>query len=168
MCCETFKILKNALSGSFKQLPSVPNLRYSDNGGLAFTSDVFKKVFEHHIQLTEVVRRHEFELIKTVNELCSGEPSEETHRLIENLSRPIDCLTDTVPVRLFATNFDVEFFNHMCLTKKDVEIFHYYAEDTGRLKSILLMPKYIILKRFEQKDLISAVKLISSRALCQC
>ncbi|KAK3108922.1 hypothetical protein FSP39_018707 [Pinctada imbricata] len=41
-------------SGDFKQLPPVANYHYCDDGSYCFESDIFKDVFPHHTNLTEV------------------------------------------------------------------------------------------------------------------
>ncbi|XP_061186494.1 uncharacterized protein LOC133194571 [Saccostrea echinata] len=64
--------------GDFKQLLPVPNRRYQDDGQYCFQSANFFSTSPHHINLHEVVRQSEPLLIKAVNELCDGEPSEET------------------------------------------------------------------------------------------
>ena len=59
-------------AGSFKQLPLVPST--SDSGLFCFQSPLFKHVFPHHMQLCEVVRQHQINLINAINEICDGSP----------------------------------------------------------------------------------------------
>ena len=67
-------------SGSFLQLPPVPSIM--DPGRYALQSDVFQYVFPHKIQLKQVVRQNEPELIAAINELAIGEPSDCTVKFL--------------------------------------------------------------------------------------
>ena len=129
---KAFGGMQMVLSGSFKQLPPICNTRYGDLGDFVFSSSAFKRNIVHHVHLTEVVRQHEVDLIMAVNQLCSGDPNEETHQLMESLSRPINCDPDNEPVRLFATNFDVDLHNYMCLSEAEGRLQTYTSSDTGR------------------------------------
>ena len=100
-------------AGSFFQLPPVPSA--SDPALFAFQSDMFTKVFPHKIKLEVVQRQQEVDLIKAVNELCIGKPSEQTEKLMESLSRPLQDGSDAV--HIFGTNLDVDFYNHQQLAK---------------------------------------------------
>ena len=62
-------------SGDFLQLSPVPNILYGDFGPLCIESQVFKKTFPHHINLTEVMWQDEADLICAVSELEKGELS---------------------------------------------------------------------------------------------
>ena len=100
-------------SGCFKQLPPVPS--FKDPGHYAFQSDLFKNVFPHRLHLTEVVRQNEKDLIKAVNELCDGTPSQETEDLLRSLKRPLPDYTDALYI--FGTNQDCSYFNELQLDK---------------------------------------------------
>ena len=63
-------------AGSFKQLPPVPS--FTDPGRFYFQSPIFDSVFPHHMVWDEVVRQHEKDLIKAINEFYDGNPSQET------------------------------------------------------------------------------------------
>ena len=128
---KIFGGLQVILAGSFKQLPPIPARRYGDQGDFAFQSEVFEKIIVHHVHLKDVVRQTEKDLIIAVNELCSGNPSDTTHELIENLSRPIINEDDEAPTYLYSTNFDVEFHNQMCLSDGEGDIVYYKADDEG-------------------------------------
>ena len=79
----------------------------------AFQSEICTKVFPHKIKLEVVQRQQEADLIRAVNELCVGNPSDEMEKLMEKLSRPLQDPTDAV--HIFGTNLDVDFYNHQQL-----------------------------------------------------
>ena len=54
-----------------------------DAGIYCFESKIFDLVFPHIIELTEVIRQKELDLITAINELCVGCPSEQTCNLIQ-------------------------------------------------------------------------------------
>ena len=90
-------------AGSFLQLPPIPSA--SDPALHEFQSNIFTKVFLHKIKLGVVQRQQELDLITAVNELCIGEPSAQTEKLMESLSRPLQ--DDIDAVHIFGTNLDV-------------------------------------------------------------
>ena len=77
--------LQVVASGDFKQLPPVPDHFHGDPGLFCFESPAFNRIFPHHIQLTQVERQEEPDLILAINELCEGKPSESTHTLMSLL-----------------------------------------------------------------------------------
>ncbi|XP_021368512.1 ATP-dependent DNA helicase pfh1-like [Mizuhopecten yessoensis] len=87
---QAFGGIQVLVSGDFKQLPPVPNYRLGDEGKYCFESEIFQQTFHHHINLPKVMRQHEEDLIKAVNELCNGSPSAETLQLMKSLDRPLD------------------------------------------------------------------------------
>ena len=132
---EVFGGIQVVASGSFKQLPPVPNTNYGDNGEY-FTSDSFHKLFPHHVQLELVVRQNEPDLVKAIHELCEGYPSLETDELMKQLSRPLS--EEANPVKLMATNFDVDFYNHDSLYSKDTPVKCFKSVDTGTIKALII------------------------------
>ena len=115
--------------GSFKQLPPVPNLNYGDNGNYCFQSKLWDTIFPHRIHLTTVIRQHEVQLIKAVNELEDGMASPETQDFLKTLDRPLAAGCEAV--KLFATNIDVNLYNMDRLSEHPGESTHYRAVDTG-------------------------------------
>ena len=99
--------------GSFVQLPPVPSM--IDPGMYAFQSDVFQYVFPHKIQLKQVLRQDEPDLITAINKLSIGQSSECTVKFLRSLKRPIP-YTDNI-VFIYGMNFDVDFYNYDQLQK---------------------------------------------------
>ena len=131
-------------AGSFVQLPPVPS--HNDKGEYAFQAEHFNKVFPHRVHLNAVVRQKEVDLIAAINELCEGNPSTNTHRLMSSLMRPIATARDAL--HIFGTNYNVEFFNHMNLEELLGEEFMYTAQDIGNPKWFRRTgaPKHLLFK----------------------
>lgn len=123
-------------AGSFVQLPPVPSTL--DEGRYCFESDCFDTVFPHHITLTEVVRQHDVSLINAINELCEGNPSPSTNKLMMSLKRPIAPHEDEVYI--FGKNFDVNYYNHVRVEQLDVQHSVLKAEDSGNVKLLRKCP----------------------------
>ncbi|XP_062613763.1 uncharacterized protein LOC134275497, partial [Saccostrea cucullata] len=113
--------------GDFKQLPPVPNYRYGDDGSYCIESNVFQKTFQHHINLTEVKRQNEPELVRAVTELCNGTPSEDTVQLLRSLDRTLPKNVEIT--RLYGTNFEINYINHECIEDENGLIFTYKAKN---------------------------------------
>ncbi|XP_067656502.1 uncharacterized protein [Haliotis asinina] len=129
-------------SGDFKQLPPVPNHFQDGDGSFIFQSDRFRRVFPHLITLKEVVRQTERDLISAINELCDGCPTEETHNLMESLRRPLQYGEgQPPPVRIYGTNFEVEFENFCKMNEMDGEIHLFKAKDSGETNLDLRLSK---------------------------
>lgn len=77
LCKFLYMYLKVIASGNFKQVPPVPTHQYGDDGSYWFTSPFFMKTFPHHINLKEVIRQSEPDLILAVNKWGNGSPSAE-------------------------------------------------------------------------------------------
>lgn len=50
-------------------------------------------------------------MIRVINELCDGNPTEETEEFVKSLDRPLQNIPNNDIQYLFGTNFDVEFMN---------------------------------------------------------
>ena len=122
--------------GSFFQLPPVPSIM--DPGMYAFQSDVFMYVFPHKINLKQVVRQDEPELIAAINELSIGDPSESSVKFLRSLKRPIPHSDNTVFI--YGTNFDVDFYNYDQLQKLNGIMYIYKSNDKGNKKLCKLIP----------------------------
>ena len=81
------------------------------------------------MNLCEVVRQTEPQLIAAVNELCHGRPSANTIHLMDSLRRDITPSTETV--YLFGTNFDVNYYNVMKLDELQGERMVYSSKNSG-------------------------------------
>ena len=117
-------------AGSFYQLPPIPSL--SDEGLYAFQSGIFCKIFPHHFKLETVLHQTEMDLIKAINELCDGRPTQDTVKLIKPLKRPIQSTEQTV--HMFGNNLDVKMFNHDRLDKVPGPPKNYISEDSDDKK----------------------------------
>ncbi|XP_062600182.1 uncharacterized protein LOC134261804 [Saccostrea cucullata] len=142
----TFGGLQVIASGDFKQQPPVPNHLYGDDGSYCFTSPFFQKAFPHHINLKEVIRQSEPDLIRAVNELCDGSPSAETVALMRSLDRPLPC--NSSPTFLFGTRFDVAFINQEMLEDMPGNAVCFKSQDEGDIRHLFRCdaPKVLILK----------------------
>ena len=138
---KVFGGMQMVLSGSFTQLPPICNPLYGDLGNFVFSSSAFKKNIVHHVHLMEVMRQHDVDFIMAVNQ-CSGDPSEETHQLMESLSQPINGDSNNETVRLFGTNFNVDLHNYMCLSEAEGRLQTYTSSDIGRFY-ILILVRYL-------------------------
>ena len=113
--------------GSFLQLPPVPSL--FDVGKYAFQSDMFKKTFPHKIKLDQVMQQEEPELIDAINQLCVGNPAQQSIQFLSRFQRPITHTDDRVFI--FGTNLDVDFFNHQKLEQLPGNMPTFTATDKG-------------------------------------
>lgn len=104
---QVFGGLQVIAAGSFTQLPPVASP--TDPGDYSFESTKFKQMLPHKIQLNTVFCQTEHDLVRAVNELCMGLPSDETTKLIKSLDRPLPHTMN--PIYIFGTNFDVAYFN---------------------------------------------------------
>ena len=71
----------------FQVLPPVPNDLYSDAGQPAFTANVWKTAIVHKLELTDVLRTSESDLVQAVNELERGFASPQTWNLMISLGK---------------------------------------------------------------------------------
>lgn len=72
-------------------------------------------------------------MINAVNELCNGNPSEETIDFLKSLERPLEAhVQDLHVTRLFGTNFDASVINQDMLEDIPGEMFHFKATDEGK------------------------------------
>ena len=69
------------------------------------------------------------DLITAINELCDGNPSQQTLTLLRNLKDPLPDNVDIV--RLFGITLDVKFVNQQVLDEVEGEQFTFKATDEG-------------------------------------
>ena len=134
-------------SGDFYQLPPVPNTLYNESGNFCFQSEIWEKVMCHRVNLQEVVRQTEPELVKAVRETALGSISKETDTYLRSLSRPLP--EDIAPVHLFARNIETSMFNEDRLQEMDGESKVYKAtKNKGPKKHLkkILAPNYLHVK----------------------
>ena len=135
------------VSGDFRQLPPVANQFYMDDGSYCFKSKAWKVAFPHHVNLVSVLRTTEMDLVNTVNDLAAGKPSRTTITYVDSLARPTE--SSPTALKLFATNVEVDLFNHEILESKPGEGMLYKATDDGRqdlLRKCISAPKKVWLK----------------------
>ena len=72
---QPFGNMQVIVAGSFRQLAPVPDYSTGDSGDFCFQAEHFTVGFPHHVHLNFVMRQNEPDLIKSINELCNGEPS---------------------------------------------------------------------------------------------
>ena len=142
---KLFGGLEVLASGSFVQLSAVPS--ENDLAEYCFISPVFKATFPHKINLSQVHRQREKQLITAINELCEGYPSPHTERFIRSLKRPI--ANQDKAVYIFGTNYEVEFYNHMKLDTLHGNPVLYSAADSGKIATLRSCggTKTLVLKR---------------------
>ena len=58
----------------------------------------------------QVFRQHEEDVCLAVNEVCEGQPSNQTVDVLKNLNRPLLCDTSEI-TRLYGRNFEVNVMN---------------------------------------------------------
>ena len=79
----------------------------------------------------QVVRQHEQVLITAVNELCDGFPSKETVEFLRGLQQPLNVPIENV-TRLFGTNFDAQYINHVTLEAMEGDVVVHKSKDDGK------------------------------------
>ncbi|KAK3106999.1 hypothetical protein FSP39_004649 [Pinctada imbricata] len=129
--------------GDFYQLPPVKNRMYNDDGKFCFESELFDQVFPHRITLENVVRQSDSSFIKCVNEAAKGKLSESSVTLLESLKRPLCKDDNDEPIKLYATNEQVDNHNRLRILNKSGQLYEYKAIDRGEshyLKKVLAPP----------------------------
>ena len=137
------------LCGDFYQLPPIKDELYGDKGEFCFQSSaVFNQLLPHRIQLSTVHRQSDRSLIKCINELEKGKPSDETNSVILSLCRPLSPEVRSKTVKLFARNIDVDLYNYECLQSIDNPLHVFEADDSGDCHYLnkLLAPKRLGIK----------------------
>lgn len=89
----------------------------------------FDEFFPYKINLNIIHRQDEPNLIKCVNELEIGIPSDETVAFMNSLDRPLENKDECV--HLFAKNFDMDMFNYLKLQQIPGELKIYKTKDEG-------------------------------------
>lgn len=79
--------------------------------------------------LNIIHRQSETDLIKCVNELELGEPTDESIAFLKSLDRPLP--NEDQCVNLFARNYDVDVFNYNKIQNLPGELKLYKAKDEG-------------------------------------
>ncbi|XP_033755719.1 ATP-dependent DNA helicase PIF1-like [Pecten maximus] len=134
------------LVGDFYQLPPISNQLNGDNGKYCFTLPWFDDYFQHKICLPLIHRQTDVSLIKCINELETGEVSDESVGFINSLNRPIE--NEEAATQLFAKNLDVDIFNYKKLNTLEGKLKVYKSKDEGSHHYLnkFLAPKNLALK----------------------
>lgn len=143
---ELFGNVQVILVGDFFQLPPISNELYGDPGNQCFKLTWFEHMFPHKINLHIVHRQDELNLIKCVNELEIGNPSEVTVAFLNSLDRPLE--NEESSVHLFARNLDVDVFNYKKLQQipGDMTVYNSTDEGSSYYLNKLMAPKNLGLK----------------------
>ena len=145
-CKEThFGSLQVILCGDFFQLPPIRDELYGDFGHYCFESEFFCDAFPHSIQMCNVHRQSETELIRAINQLECGDVSEDTEIFMKCLSRPISA---EHIVKLYARNLEVDIYNFEQLRHINSALKTFLAKDTGDIFYLkkILAPKHFGVK----------------------
>ena len=70
------------LSGDFYQLPPIAKHAYGDDGKHCFLSDIWADAIPHHVQLEQVHRQDEQDLVAAIRQLSLGHADVETCKLM--------------------------------------------------------------------------------------
>ena len=124
-----FGNMQVVLVGDFYQLPPVSNELLGDPGNHCFKLPWFNDCFPHKIKLNIIHRQDDINLIKCINEMEIGEPSDETIAFLLSLSRPIQ--NQVSSVNLFSRNLYVDLFNYNKLETLPGELKVYQSVDEG-------------------------------------
>ena len=140
---KVFGSIQLIAAGSFTQLAPVPSLKNGDLGLYCFQSELFTKVFPHHVHLTQVRRQDEVKLSDMVEELCMGRPSAKTNENMNELQRELPACAENERVVLVGTNFAVDLLNYTSLHNPESNnpIRNYVAVDRGNAYYIPFVKK---------------------------
>lgn len=120
--------------GDFFQLPPVPDNLKLDPGEYCFKSSLFCKIFCHKFILYEVMRQHQPDFIKAINDVARGDMPEDTLNLLTRLKRPLP--PGDEPIRLCARNFDCFIYNACRLMDLEDDETVYNAIDEGNVTKL--------------------------------
>ena len=71
--------------GDFFQLPPLPSPEYNDDGKDCFDIKKFQRSFPNRVELSQIVRQREEQLMKAVNEIYHGDLTPECQDFIMKL-----------------------------------------------------------------------------------
>ncbi|CAG8655194.1 5887_t:CDS:1, partial [Acaulospora colombiana] len=149
------------VTGDFFQLPPI-----SDGNNavkFCFEANSWGKCIKHTIQLTQVFRQKEMELITILNDMRVGKVTPSSSELIKRLECEPDYPDDGIlPTELFPRNVEVNNANLAQLAKIKHKSYSFYAKDwqpdrfgqLDKLDKNCLAPKVLTLKKDAQVMLI--------------
>ena len=124
-----FGVIQVILVGDFYQLKPVENELYGDSGKQCFVLPWFETYFPHKINLNIIHRQDNPMLIKTLNELETGDLSDDGNAFLKSMDRPIP--NEESSVHLFARNLEVDVYNYHKLQSLEGEMKVYHSQDEG-------------------------------------
>ena len=128
--------LQMVVSGDFFQLP--PVTRGGGQPPFAFLSPAWRHIEACTLQLTEVVRQKEEQLVRALNSIRMGRCDAASVALMASLSRPLPALASGVlPTRLYSTNRNVDAENETELARLPGVAAFNDAVDVGDSKEAL-------------------------------
>ena len=133
------------LAGDFRQLPPVSNPIFSDNGEFCFLSPLFE-VITHRLELRQVVRQSELQLIDAIAQCSMGNPTSDCVEFIQSLARQLQ--SPDAATKLFSTNEQVNEYNRTKIMKFPGQLYEFLSADTGERNflSQMIIPKHLWLK----------------------
>jgi len=126
---DLFGGIQVILVGDFYQLKPVENELYGDSGKHCFVLPWFETYFPHKINLNIIHRQDNPMLIKTINELETGDLSDEGNAFLKSMDRPIP--NEESSVHLFARNLEVDLYNYHKLQSLEGQMKVYHSQDEG-------------------------------------
>ncbi|CAG8442625.1 14041_t:CDS:2, partial [Acaulospora morrowiae] len=149
------------VTGDFFQLPPIADS--SNNVKFCFEANSWKNCIKHTIQLTQVFRQKETELITILNDMRVGMVTPNSLEYIKKLQCEPDYPDDGIlPTELFPRNIEVNNANMAQLNKIKHKSYSFYANDwepdrfgqLDKLDKNCLAPKVLTLKKDAQVMLI--------------
>lgn len=122
---EPFGGIQLILAGDFYQIPPVKSTR------LLFESINWNTCIPQIVELDEIFRQSEPELIDLLNRIRHNKCTEETIATIESLKRDIVVDDGILPVEIYCTNADVMKVNNKRLAELEGEEVIFTSVDTG-------------------------------------
>lgn len=127
---KTWGGIQIILSGDFFQLPPVSSNQQSRPKGYAFEAKCWDSSFDLQVELTEIFRQSDPQLIKLLQGIRRGQTDPEDLRILQK--RCSDAEPDPSVVRFYPRKEDVDSVNRKQLHNLCEEIVVYSAVDSGK------------------------------------
>ena len=138
---EAFGGIQVVFSGDFFQLPPVSRTQEANRDKFAFMAPSWLEANLVVCYLTEQHRQEDNSLNQILNEIRSGEVSEDS---IEVLNQCKNNLEETNPTKLYTHNADVDKINVQFLNDLDAEQKEFVAETKGNEKLVEVLKKSVL------------------------
>ena len=131
-----------------RQLPPVPDQFVGDEGLYCFQSDLWCRVFKHHVRLEKNYRTTDSKLQELIEDCFRGSMSSSSMDTAFQLERPLPTATSLQSTHLFGTNYECLLHNSGRLEKLAGEATIYTSVDEGNVAQIdgHRVPKKLVLK----------------------